>query len=167
MIFWRQAYCPWMGLISARLETAAAWSLSPGLWNCSPQGTITYCSTRTAQTPCVGLRASVRLICSASAEINADSAAGKTALSLCCTARRGVSGKAFFFYIKGVPDTSALTWPDPAQLHTYSEGACTSSENSHWCGNDVCREKGSGFSHPTDNDLLWKIKGLWKNTLRL
>lgn len=25
---------------------------------------------------------------------------------------------------------------------------------------DVCREKGSGFSHPADNDLLYKIKGL-------
>lgn len=39
--------------------------------------------------------------------------------------------KPFFLYIKGVPETSALTGPDPAQLHTYSKGVCTSSENSH------------------------------------
>lgn len=95
--FRRQAYFPGMGLASARLEAFAAWSLSPGLWNCSPQDAIIYDSTRTAQTLCFGLGASVRLICSASAVISADSAAGKTALCLCCTARRGVSGKTIFF----------------------------------------------------------------------
>lgn len=54
----------------------------------------------------------------------------------------GVSGKAFF-RIKAVPETTAPTGPDPAQLHTYTDGM-------HQLGeiptNIIWRGKGSGFS---------------------
>lgn len=60
----------------------------------------------------------------------------------CRRGRGGVSGKAFF-RIKAVPETTALTGPDPAQLHTYTDGM-------HQLGeiptNIIWRGKGSGFS---------------------
>lgn len=48
---------------------------------------------------------------------------------LCCITRLpgGVSGKGFFCF-KAVPETTAVTGPDPAQSHTYTSGV---QQNSH------------------------------------
>lgn len=74
----------------------------------------------------------------------------------------GVSGKAFF-RIKAVPETTGLTRPDPAQLHTYADCAHQLSK----IPTDVIwKGKGSGFSRPTDNDLVCKIKRALKECIK-
>lgn len=91
-----------MHLISARWERLLPDLYLPDLEIAPLKNTVIsqpgFSSTGTAQPLAFGLRASARLICSTSAETNADSAAGKTAVSLCCTTRlpegRGGGGEA-------------------------------------------------------------------------
>lgn len=96
MIFWRQAYFLWMDLISARWECLLPHLYLPDLEVAPLKNTMIsqpgFSSAKTAQTLAFGLTASGRLICSASA----DSAAGKTAVSLCCTTRLLWLEKPFF-----------------------------------------------------------------------
>lgn len=121
-----------MGLISARWECLLPDLYLPDLEIAPFKNTIIsqpgFFSTRTAQTLAFDLRASARLICSASAETNADSATGKTAVPLCRTTRlpgEACLEKPFFalkLCLKPLPSAGQILCS-----YTPTPTACTSS----------------------------------------